>query len=161
MEQSCARRRIEWSNPVLGAGLTERRLRRRYSENRALRRWPAPGPHQARTRPAPGPHQARTRVFSGKIGSLERSRNSDLGGWNSGLAFRPKPRSRPRFQTEAAEPASLSDRSRGAGLAFRPKPRSRPRFSKYESLCHGATRTVGHLGGSSASSSLIFFIYTN
>ena len=37
---------------------------------------------------------------------LDRSRGA-------GLAFRPKPRSRPRFWTEAAEPASLLDRSRG------------------------------------------------
>ena len=33
-------------------------------------------------------------------------------------------------KTEAAEPASLQDRSRGAGLAPRPKPRSRPRFAE-------------------------------
>ena len=32
--------------------------------------------------------------------------------------------------TEAAEPASLQDRSRGAGLAPRPKPRSRPRSDR-------------------------------
>ena len=33
-------------------------------------------------------------------------------------------------KTEAADPASLQDRSRGAGLAPRPKPRSR-RFAEY------------------------------
>ena len=42
-----------------------------------------------------------------------------------------------RFWTEAAEPASFSDRSRGAGLAL----------EDYESLCHGVTQTVGDLGG--------------
>ena len=83
----------------------------------ALRQWPAPGPRQARTRPAPGFFRAKSEAWS-EVGIPtlvgERSRNSDLGGWNSGLAFRPKPRSRPCFQTEAAEPASLLDRS----LAF-------------------------------------------
>ena len=54
--------------------------------------------------------------------------------------------------TEAAEPVSLLDRSRGAGLAFGPKPRSKPRsrprgrsLEDYDSLCHGVTRTVGDL----------------
>ena len=50
------------------------------------------------------------------------------------------PPARPRSKTEAAEPASLQDRSRGAGLAPRPKPRSRPRF-----LCHDLTGAIGQI----------------
>ena len=42
----------------------------------------------------------------------------------------------------------------------RQKPQSRPAFltKNFESLCHGATRTVGHLGGSSASSFLVLVV---
>ena len=51
---------------------------------------------------------------------------------------------RSRFKTEAAEPVSLQDRSRGAGLAPRPKPRSRPRFQAH-GLCHDLTSAIGQI----------------
>ena len=57
-------------------------------------------------------------------------------------APRPKPRSRPRSKTEAAEPASLQDRSRGAGLAPRPKLRSRPRSKTEAAVSNKADQSA-------------------
>ena len=63
-------------------------------------------------------HRAQVSLLTGKIGQIKLShiRKKNPG---AGLvrAPKPKPRSRPRSKTEAAEPASLQDRSRGAGLA--------------------------------------------
>ena len=61
-------------------------------------------------------HRAQVSLLTGKIGQIKLSH------------IRKKPWCGPGAgsKTEAAEPASLQDRSRGAGLAPRPKPRSRP-----------------------------------
>ena len=76
-------------------------------------------------------HRAQVSLLTGAIGQIKlnhiRKKKPGAGlvrawcGPGAGLARapRPKPRSRPRSKTEAAEPASLQDRSRGAGLAFK------------------------------------------
>ena len=62
-------------------------------------------------------HRAQVSLLTGEIGQIKLSH------------IRKKPWCGPGAgsKTEAAEPALLQDRSRGAGLAPRPKPRSRPR----------------------------------
>ena len=62
VEQSCARRRIEWSNPALATGLTERRLCRRpgmkpaspacIGPSSAVLRQPLPQAHPRSTPPS-------------------------------------------------------------------------------------------------------------